>query len=121
MLISVVARVIMKMVTDFTGMLHARHPYEMGGEFWLFNMIYTQASVFVVLWLRAGMDIKDDGWAFQQNNLWAIAGILLGLWLLAIVTLLQFSVKGFKHTFYQRLKAYEYSKAKFDTGEDEYR
>ena len=114
-------RVAIKIIADFTGMLQARHPYELGGAYWLFNMIYTQASVFVVLAVRAKRDVDDDKLAFQQNDLWLIAGILLGLWILAIIMLLYFSEEGFQHTFYQRLTGFEFSKQRFISGNDEIR
>ena len=121
MMVSLLMRIAMKIIADFTGMLQARHPYEMGGAFWLFNMMYTQASVFVVLAFRENRDVGDDKLAFQQNDLQMIAGSLLGLWLVAIFMLVQFSEKEFRHTFYQRLTGYEFNKSLFDTGVDEIR
>jgi len=44
--VSLITRVVVKVVCDFTGFLHARHPHEMGGFYWLMNMVWTQASVF---------------------------------------------------------------------------
>ena len=120
MFASVLMRIGMKIIADFTGMMLARHPYEMGGAYWLFNMVYTQTSVFVVLMLRAKKDMDDDDWMIQQKELQMIALALLGLWMLAFAMLLKFSEKGFHHTFYQPTKACEYNKARFDTGVDSY-
>ena len=85
-------------------MLHLRHPYEMGGAYWLFNMAYTQISVFVVL--NLGTTAKEA--VIQLSDLRIIAISLAGLWLTAIVSLLAFGEKGYMHTFYQRMRAWEY-------------
>jgi len=38
---SFLCRVIVKVITDFTSILHFRHPYELGGAQWLFGLIVT--------------------------------------------------------------------------------
>jgi len=75
LLVSVITRVVVKVIADFTGicsservsegrndfcvfsnhqhdagMMHLRHPYEMGGTYWFMNMAYTQVSMFVSSW-----------------------------------------------------------------------
>lgn len=98
-------------------MLHLRHPCELGGAYWLFNMAYTQVSVFVVL--RIGSVKK--GAVVSESDLRMIAIMLASLWVVSIVSLLIFSERGFKHTFYRPMRAWEYTKALFDTGIPEYR
>ena len=92
------------------GMLHFRHPYEIGGAYWLFDMAYTQVSVIIVLSI-----------ASATRELWIIVIALAGSWLVAIISLLAFSESGFKHTFYRPTRVWEYNRALFDTGVDEYR
>jgi len=101
-------------------MLHMRHPYEMGGAYWLFNMVYTQISIFAVLRLGSTSS-AIKGASIQPEHLWAITISLVSLWFLSIVMLLIFSEKGFRHTFYKPTRAWEYNRALFDTGIDEYR
>jgi len=50
-----------------------------------------------------------------------IAMIMSGGWLTALITLLVSSEKRFRNTFYQPTRAWEYNKALYDTGLDEYR
>ena len=109
--ISVLERIICKVVADFTGMLHTRHPYELGGAYWLFNMAYTQFSIYVVLHLRgsdATITAGDSRRLIGQADLWTIAIALTCLWVVAILVLLKFSEEGFRHTFYQTTRAWEY-------------
>ena len=98
-------------------MLHLRYPYEMGGAYWLFNMAYTQVSMFVALSL--GSMTKEA--AISVSDLGRIAVASASLWALSILMLVVFSENWFKHTFYQPTRAWEYNKTLFDTGLVEYR
>ena len=80
-------------------------------------MAYTQVGIFVALSLQS----TTKGVAIDKNDLWIIAMILSGGWATAMIVLLVFSERGYKHTFYQTTRAWEYSKALFDTRDDEYR
>ena len=39
------ARFFLKLVNDYTGIAHLRHPHEIGGIFWLVSIISTQVRV----------------------------------------------------------------------------
>ena len=41
MLISVLMRTGAKIITDFTGLVHLRHPYELGGAYWVWTLLST--------------------------------------------------------------------------------
>ena len=110
-----VERVTTKSIADFTGMLHLRHPNELGGAYWLFNMLYTQASVFVVLNLGSATSKEA---IIQVNGLRIIAGVLAGLWVVAIATLLKFSEVGFRHTFFSKLTCRGFQMKCFEEGDD---
>ena len=94
-----------------------RHPYELGGAYWLMNMAYTQVSAFVVLSIGASRKYA----VISDSDLWIIAVVLTSFWLIAIISLFLFGEKKYKHTFYQKMRAWEYVKAIFDTGIDTYR
>ena len=88
-------------------MLHMRHPYEMGGAYWIFNMAYTQISIFVVLSISPTAEKKEEeeeatgehegegrtvgNWVFQRRDLWVIAIVLTCGWIFSIVSLMMFS------------------------------
>ncbi|GMI07708.1 hypothetical protein TrVE_jg4984 [Triparma verrucosa] len=40
-LISVLMRTGAKIITDFTGLVHLRHPYELGGAYWVWTLLST--------------------------------------------------------------------------------
>ena len=122
--LSILERVSVKVIHDFTGFLHARHPYEMGGFYWLFNMAWTQVSVLGAIKLKENFGYKDEP-ALQfrifNDHYMFIANSLFVLWLVAITTLIFFSESGFGQTFYSLRTAKSYSKYLFDTCNDELR
>jgi hypothetical protein len=42
---SVILRVVIKIITDFTSITHFRHPYEVGGAYWIFGLVLTMGSL----------------------------------------------------------------------------
>ena len=51
---SFVARVLVKTVTDFTGLIQFRHPGELGGIYWTVNMLLALLASFVCVWVGGG-------------------------------------------------------------------
>ena len=125
LMISLLFRVIVKVVCDFTGFLHARHPYEMGGFYWLINMVWTQFSIFGSIYLRDNISVKEDDdevgeiLMVTKENYWTIAYSLFITWLISTSTLVWASEKGLRKTFYSSMTGKQYNEALFRSGEDE--
>jgi len=122
--LSLITRVVVKVTCDFTGFLHARHPYEMGGFYWLMNMVWTQASVFGAIKLKEefgrGVEEEEAGErVVKEEDYMTLAAVLLLLWFVALLGLMFCSEKEFRKTFYRTRTAKQYNKALFDSGEDE--
>ena len=119
MVISVICRVMEKTVVDFTGMLQVRHPNNLGGEYWLFSMVYTQVSVFVVLWLSWDLEEwKEEALAIGKDDILVGAVGLSCLWVVAMGTLLLFGERKYVHTFYGRMTGRAYAMKEFVDGDD---
>ena len=120
---SLIERVVLKVICDFTGFLHARHPKEMGGFYWLMNMVWTQASVFGAIKLKEefGRQIEEDAgdWAIKEEDYMTIATVLLLLWFAALLGLRYGSEKEYRNTFYSTMTGKQYCEAMFRSGEDE--
>ena len=120
---SLIMRVTVKVVCDFTGFLHARHPYEMGGFYWLMNMVWTQASVFGAIRMKEefGWHIEEnDGERFvKEEDYMTIATVLLLLWFVALLGLMFGSEKELRRTFYSFMTGKQYNEALFRSDEDE--
>jgi len=74
---SVFERVVVKVVADFTGCLHLRHPYEMGGLAFTISMIWAQAFPFVALQYFDG-ETKDimRGFLAVSFAAWMMSNII---------------------------------------------
>jgi len=114
---SLIMRVTVKTVADFTGFVHARHPYEMGGFYWMFNMVLTQAGVFTSIYLLESEDQLGEDDRAERYRTTASGGLFV--WCIAIVMLYFGSEKDFRHTFFSLRTSKGYSKALFDSVEDE--
>ena len=49
--ISLLSRVMVKIITDFTSITQCRHPNEVGGLYWCFGFILTMGSLPVAIWV----------------------------------------------------------------------
>jgi len=119
---SLLERVVLKVICDFTGLLHARHPKEMGGFYWLMNMVWTQASVFGAIKLKEKLrQIEEDvGERFvKEEDYLMIATVLLLLWFVALLGLLICSEKELRRTFFSIMTGKQYNEALFRSDEDE--
>jgi len=70
-------RIVVKVVVDFTGCIHFRHPYEMGGLGFTMSMIWAQAFPFVAL-QYFDSDSKDimTGFLAVSFAAWSLLNII---------------------------------------------
>jgi hypothetical protein len=101
--VGLISRVIIKVITDFTGTPQTRLPLIGGGAYWLFSLVVSQASVFacVHLYLEHAVAPGDGVEKVQADVLWKGAGALAAAW---TVTFLYFvfrvAVPKFRHTLW---------------------
>jgi len=129
MVVSLIMRVTVKVVCDFTGFLHARHPKEMGGFYWLMNMVLTQASLFGAIKLKEEFgrgveedELEDEGEMnilVKEEDYMMIATVMLLMWFVALLGLMLGSEKELRNTFYSTRTGKQYNEALFRSGEDE--
>jgi len=74
---SFIDRICGKVIMDFTGCLHFRHPYEMGGLGFTLSLIWAQAFPFVALQYFDG-DSKDimTGFLVVSFTAWLVSNII---------------------------------------------
>jgi len=118
---SLIERVVIKVVHDFTGFPHARHPYEMGGFYWLLNMVLTQTGLFVAIALKEKGDSTSSDTLIAARDYTKIAIALLSLWVVGMLGLLTASEKKFRFTFYSLRTSKQYSRELFDSADDRIR
>jgi len=74
---SFLERIIVKVVADFTGCIHFRHPYELGGLGFTISMIWAQIFPFVALQYFDG-EMKDIMKVFLATSftVWLLSNII---------------------------------------------
>jgi hypothetical protein len=70
---SIVGRVLVKVVTDFTSIVQFRHPNEVGGMYWMLGFVLTMGSLPVAITLAKREDLAKEVLSFA----WTIVGIFV--------------------------------------------
>jgi hypothetical protein len=70
---SIVCRVVVKMVGDFTSVVQFRHPNEVGGMYWMFGFVLTMGSLPVAVLVAERGDVEED----RLKLAWKVVGILI--------------------------------------------
>jgi hypothetical protein len=119
--LSLISRVFIKVFTDFAANPQFRHPFELGGAFFLFTLFETQAACIgscVAYWhFYDGEDKIDDAPLFIS------LAVLLGTWVVALITFLLSVDRAYLHTFVSTETAPQFARRRFAhfAGNDERR
>jgi len=103
-------RTLVKVVADFTGCVHFRHPFEMGGAAYSLSMVWAQIMPFLALRWYEG-DNKEELRLLLGVN-FTVWVVLNGFFFLSIE-------KRFVKTFFTRTTAPQYTVQLFLTSEDD--
>jgi len=103
------ARIIAKVIVDFTGCLHLRHPYDLGGLGFTISIFWAQAFPFVALQYFGG-DSKDIMKGFLAVSF--IAWLMLNIIFFCTIDL------RYMNTFFGTKTAPQYTCELFLTGQD---
>ena len=98
---------VVKVLVDYTGMIHARGPKLMGGAMFVFLSIYSQLLPFAALHFyeqKVGIEHKADVVLLRS----ALLG-LLGLWTTCIGLFIWVTKRAYLSTFYQKITASQFT------------
>jgi hypothetical protein len=70
---SIVCRVLVKVVTDFTSIVQFRHPNEVGGMYWMFGFVLTMGSLPFAIILAERGDVAEE----QLKLAWRVVGSVI--------------------------------------------
>jgi hypothetical protein len=70
---SIVIRVIVKVVTDFTSIVQFRHPNEVGGLYWMFGFVLTMGSLPIAILVAERGDVAEK----SLKLAWRVVGIFI--------------------------------------------
>jgi hypothetical protein len=79
---SLVYRAVSKLMVDFCGLPHMRHPMEVGGAYWLFSILANQAICFMSVW--AYTEHYDGPGKLDRAVLFPAFGLLAGVYAAAL-------------------------------------
>ncbi len=95
--LSLIWRILGKLFVDFSGNPQFRHSNELGGAFWLFTILETQATCIVSC--VAYWHFYDGEDKINDASLFTSLAVLLGTWIVALVTFLLSVDRAYLPTF----------------------
>ena len=108
LLMSLLTRVIFKMITDFTGVIQFRGDAELGGLFWTLNMFLALAASFVCVWVGDGGMVE-----------WTLVGTTSGAFTLSFGLFFLLMKKKYWRTFFTTRTGKQWTMDFFLKGKDD--
>ena len=99
---SLLSRVLVKIIVDFSGCLHFRHPFEMGGAAFSLGLVYAQVFPFVARQFYHGEEET-------KSSITIFLIINLGLWLVLNIAFFSTIKAGYLDTFFGVITAPQYT------------
>jgi hypothetical protein len=107
---SIVARVLVKVVTDFTSIVHFRHPYELGGMYWMLEFVFTMGS------LPAAIMTVERGYVAEIGL--AVVGLVTPFTVLSFAVFFFHIEREYWGTFYSWQRGKDLTVENFREGSD---
>merc|ERR1719443_524806 len=95
-------------MTDFAALIAMRHPQEFGGLAWSLNLILTLVGSCIAVSLYLGCKPEDVS-KLEASTIWAVVGLLLGIWILSLVAFVSAMNRELLPTFYSTASTRTYS------------
>jgi len=115
LVLSLLARVIVKTIADFTGVIQFRHPGELGGLYWTVNMFMALVASFASLFVY----FDSGGEAVAERTAWTLVGCMGGAWLITFGVFFLVMKKDYRRTFFSTMSGKRNSMNYFLMGADD--
>jgi hypothetical protein len=112
---SIIARVLAKVVTDFTSIVQSRHPNEVGGMYWMFGFVLTMGSLPVAILVAERGDIAEE----KLQLAWKVVGIFMPCTVLLFAVFFFNIEKEYWGTFYSLERGKDGVLARFSNSNDD--
>jgi hypothetical protein len=112
--VSIIARVVCKIVVDFTSIVQIRHPNELGGLYWLFGLLLTMASLPVSIFI-ALPNVDEQAIDIASS----IVRIFIPITTLCFAVFFWNIEKNYLHTFWSTQRGKDMTMAYFLEGESD--
>jgi hypothetical protein len=108
---SLINRISIKVLTDFTLNLHMRSSMEIGGILFTLLVVQNQASAFVAGWVY--LKYYDGGGTIEADKLWMALFSLLGLFLVSVLAFVLLMDRRYLGTFVSTTTGPQFAADKF--------
>jgi hypothetical protein len=111
---SIIFRLIVKVVGDFTSIVQFRHPNELGGMYWIFGFVLTMGSLPVAIIIAEKGDVAKEGLKLA----WKVVGIFIPCTVVLFAVFFYNIEKKYWGTFYSLQRGKDLSVKCFREGSD---
>jgi hypothetical protein len=112
-------RLMTKVIGDWTGLVHLRHPVEMSGLYFTASMALAIVSSFVCTALYFRLLPEGQVTVVPEETAWTCIGLLAGVWALTALVFIKKMNKEYRHTFFDTSTATDYIVGIFASNKDE--
>jgi len=98
LIVTFMGRLLIKVITDYTGCVHFRAAVEMGGFYWTVNMVLSVVVSFASVWLYFD-EVGDEG-GLQQDFAWRVVGGVSIAWIVLFAIFMMVINGAYWGTFY---------------------
>ena len=113
-LASLLTRTGVKTITDYTGLLHFRHVYEMGGAYWSMNMVLAVVASYASVWVYFA---KGEGMLVEEDT-WTLVGSMSGGFGATFGLILLLMKKKYRRTFWNFKTGKDLTIERFNSDDD---
>jgi hypothetical protein len=112
---SIVGRLLVKVVTDFTSIVQFRHPNEVGGMYWMFGFVLTMGSLPIAILVAERGDVAEEG----LNLAWRVVGVVIPYTVVLLVFFFFNIEKKYLGTFYSLQRGKDLTVQRFRDSEND--
>ena len=116
--VSVLLRVGIKVIADFTGVAQFRNAGEIGGAAWTFSQVTALGTSLVATYIYLNSDeLAADGQVLSESFVWTIVGTLSSLWVFSFAGYMLLMKSRFRSTFFSLQTGYAAVQSRFVDGQ----
>jgi hypothetical protein len=112
---SLLVRVTIKIITDFTSIVQFRHPNEIGGAYWLFGFVLTLGSLPIATIIAQSIQQQNEGIIIA----WSVVGYISPLMLICFAVFIWNIEHTYLSTFFSLQTGIGLTVKNFKTGSDD--
>jgi hypothetical protein len=116
-MISMIARVVIKLLADFTSLPHLHHPYDLGGMYYSFNLMMAFVSCWVSAYIYLNSTLIEEANKLSSDSLYGALGLLTSVAVVSFGAFILTIKREYVHTFFSPQSGSALSQRSFRYGE----